>query len=161
MHCQILHEQQQMILMRSNCKKLTRSACEYTVFAPAQLLRTWRKQQPGWSWLECHGGGWESPSHGVGSASDFIFVLSYAIVVGSRFNGTLCTRKIVYQLSIFIVVCSFISITKTNGFGPSLVTEWLALLICIREVLGSNIGPETGCPKFFRDFLSLPRKMSE
>jgi hypothetical protein len=48
-HCQILHEQQQRISMRSNvrCSKMsTRSAREYAMFAPPQLLRNWREQRP-------------------------------------------------------------------------------------------------------------------
>jgi hypothetical protein len=29
---------------------------------------------------------------------------------------------------------------------PNVVVEWLALLLCIREVPDSNLGPETGYP---------------
>jgi hypothetical protein len=28
----------------------------------------------------------------------------------------------------------------------NIVVEWLTLLLCIREVLGSNVGPENGYP---------------
>jgi hypothetical protein len=36
---------------------------------------------------------------------------------------------------------------------PNVVVEYLARLLRIREVLGSNVGPETGYPDFyFRDF---------
>jgi hypothetical protein len=41
---------------------------------------------------------------------------------------------------------------------PSVAVEWLALLLCIWEVPGSNLGPETGYPQAFLVFLS-PRKM--
>jgi hypothetical protein len=41
----MLHEQQRMILMQSNIQELIHSACEYTMFALAQLLRNWREQQ--------------------------------------------------------------------------------------------------------------------
>jgi hypothetical protein len=44
-----------------------------TCTAFAQLV--WAAaQQPGWPWLECHGGSWDSPLHGGGPASDSIFV---------------------------------------------------------------------------------------
>jgi hypothetical protein len=31
------------------------------------------------------------------------------------------------------------------------VVDWLTLLFRIREAVGSNLGPETGYPEFFRD----------
>jgi hypothetical protein len=58
----------------------TRSAREYVMFAPEQLLRNWREQRPNnHGDLDLSvmggGGGWKSPLHGGGPASDFIFVL--------------------------------------------------------------------------------------
>jgi hypothetical protein len=41
----------------------------------------------------------------------------------------------------------------------SIVVEWLALLLCIRDVPGSNLGPETGYPEVFVVFLSPSRQM--
>jgi hypothetical protein len=40
---------------------------------------------------------------------------------------------------------------------PNVVVEWLSLLR-IRKVQGPNIGPETGYPEGFRDFLVPPGK---
>jgi hypothetical protein len=63
----------------------TRSAREYTMFAPAKLFRKWREQRPsnrGDLDPERHGGGWD----GGGSASGFIFVPYYVTVVGLRFK---------------------------------------------------------------------------
>jgi hypothetical protein len=69
----------------------TRSAREYTMFAPEHLLRNWREQRPsnqsgrnsnvtgGW-------GAWESVLHGGGPASNFIFVPKYVIVAGLCFK---------------------------------------------------------------------------
>jgi hypothetical protein len=34
----------------------------------------------------------------------------------------------------------------------NITVEWLALLLCIREVPGSNLGPETGYPEVFCGF---------
>jgi hypothetical protein len=65
----------------------TRSAREYTMFAPAQILRnlTWSEaEQPSWPWLECHGGGWKSLFDDGGPASDSIFVPEYETVVELR-----------------------------------------------------------------------------
>jgi hypothetical protein len=36
--------------------------------------------------------------------------------------------------------------------------EWLTLLLCTQDVLGSNIGPETGYPKVFRGFPQFIKK---
>jgi hypothetical protein len=35
------------------------------------------------------------------------------------------------------------------GEGPNFAVEWLTFLLRIREVPGSNLGPETGYPWFF------------
>jgi hypothetical protein len=68
----------------------THSAREYTMFSPAQILRTWCKHRPikqdildsNVMWQ-----GWESLPHGGGRpASDFSFVLKCVIVVGLRFK---------------------------------------------------------------------------
>jgi hypothetical protein len=40
---------------------------------------------------------------------------------------------------------------------PTVMVEWLTHLLCIREVPGLNIGPETGYPEVFV-FSSVPRK---
>jgi hypothetical protein len=43
---------------------------------------------------------------------------------------------------------------------PNVVVEWLTLLLRIREVPGSNLGPDTGYPdRVFVIFLSLEGKM--
>jgi hypothetical protein len=42
----MLHEQQQTISMRSSVRELTRSAHEYNISAPAQLLGNRREQRP-------------------------------------------------------------------------------------------------------------------
>jgi hypothetical protein len=41
--------------------------------------------------------------------------------------------------NVFILVFSIV-------FVPNVVVEWLTLLLRIWEVLGSNLGPETGYP---------------
>jgi hypothetical protein len=47
-----------------------------------------------------------------------------------------------------------------NNRELNVVVEWLALLLPIREVPGSNLGPETGCPdRSFVVFLSPFRQM--
>jgi hypothetical protein len=33
-----------------------------------------------------------------------------------------------------------------TSVGPNVIVEWLALVLCIREVPGSNLGTETGYP---------------
>jgi hypothetical protein len=44
----------------------------------------------------------------------------------------------------------------------NVAATWLAFLLCIRKVPGSNIGPETGYPdRFFVDFLRPSRQMPE
>jgi hypothetical protein len=44
---------------------------------------------------------------------------------------------------------------KVVEIRPNVMVEWLALLLRIREVPGSNLGPETGYPdRFFVVFLS-------
>jgi hypothetical protein len=54
------------------CSRMnTRSTLEYTMFAPAQLLRNLREQRL--SHKGEGGGGWEILLHGGGPASDFIF----------------------------------------------------------------------------------------
>jgi len=35
---------------------------------------------------------------------------------------------------------------KFSTFTPNVVIEWLTILLRIREVPGSNLGPETGYP---------------
>jgi hypothetical protein len=59
----------------------TRSAREYTMFAPAQLLRNWRDQRPSnQGVLDLNftgGGGWKSLLNGGETASDLIFVTQY------------------------------------------------------------------------------------
>jgi hypothetical protein len=35
------------------------------------------------------------------------------------------------------------------------VVEWLAFLLLIREIPGSNLGPEAGCSEVFMGFLSV------
>jgi hypothetical protein len=43
---------------------------------------------------------------------------------------------------------------------PTIVVEWLALLLHIREVPGSNLSLKTGSSdRFFVDFLSPSKKM--
>jgi hypothetical protein len=44
-----------------------------------------------------------------------------------------------------------------NSFtlAPNVLVEWLTLLLCIREVLGSSLGPETGYPA--RGFNGFPQ----
>jgi hypothetical protein len=37
--------------------------------------------------------------------------------------------------------------------GPNVAVEWLVPLLRIREILGSNLGPETGYPEGFRGFI--------
>lgn len=37
--------------------------------------------------------------------------------------------------------------------------EWLIILLCIREILGSNLGPRIGYPEVFHTFLSPSRQM--
>jgi hypothetical protein len=44
-----------------------------------------------------------------------------------------------------------------SGIRPTVVVEWLTILRRIREVRGSNIGPETGCPAWrYPWFSSVP-----
>jgi hypothetical protein len=64
----------------------TRSALEYTMFAPAQLSRNWREQRPSkkGDLGSIVTGEVGSQLHGDRPASDFIFVPSYVIVVGLR-----------------------------------------------------------------------------
>jgi hypothetical protein len=50
-----------------------------------------------------------------------------------------------------------INFTTLDLIGPNVVVEWLVLLLCIREVPGSNLGPETGYPDWdFSWFFSVP-----
>jgi hypothetical protein len=42
---------------------------------------------------------------------------------------------------------------------PKVLAEWLTLLLRIREIPGSNIGPEIGYPDVFVVFLSFYRKI--
>jgi hypothetical protein len=43
---------------------------------------------------------------------------------------------------------------------PNVVVEWLTILLCIRKVPVSNLGPETGCIEvFFVVFLSPSRQV--
>jgi hypothetical protein len=60
------------------CSRMnTRSAREYTMFAPAQLLRNWSEQWPSnqYDLDSSFTGCWERVFHGGGLASDLIFVL--------------------------------------------------------------------------------------
>jgi hypothetical protein len=43
----------------------------------------------------------------------------------------------------------------------SIFAEWLALMIRIRDVPGSNLGPETGYPEVLCSCPETPRQMSE
>jgi hypothetical protein len=74
----MLQEQQQAIQMWSDVRKMnTRSAREYTMFAPAQLLRSWSEQRPSnKNGLDSSvaGGGLESLLDRCEPASEFIFV---------------------------------------------------------------------------------------
>jgi hypothetical protein len=50
--------------------------------------------------------------------------------------------------------------TFQKMFGlPNVVVEWLAFLLRIREIPGSNLGPETGCPDWFVVLLSTSSQM--
>jgi hypothetical protein len=49
-----------------------------------------------------------------------------------------------HVLTIYLSV--HVSIHLPIYLGPNVVFEWLTLLLHIREVLDSNLGPETGCP---------------
>jgi hypothetical protein len=40
----------------------------------------------------------------------------------------------------------------SQGLARNVPIAWLATLIYIREAWDSNLGPETGCPKVYRDF---------
>jgi hypothetical protein len=43
---------------------------------------------------------------------------------------------------------------------PNIVVEWLTFLLRIREVSGSNLGPQTGYPNYgFRGFSSLSKRI--
>jgi hypothetical protein len=43
-------------------------------------------------------------------------------------------------------------------YPPNVRAEWLALLLCIWEIPGSNLGPETGYPDRFFVSISLSRQ---
>jgi hypothetical protein len=59
----------------------------YVSTCTAFVQLTWAvAYQPGWPWLECHGGGWESLLHGGEPVSDLIFVPQYMIVVRMHFK---------------------------------------------------------------------------
>jgi hypothetical protein len=64
------------------------------------------------------------------------------------------------NLVIFISVPLSINPVLTL-ISPNVVVEWLTLLIHIREVPGSNIGPETVYPEVFRCFSQTSRKILE
>jgi hypothetical protein len=67
----------------------TRSAREYAMLSPAQLLRNWREQRPsnqGDLDSSVTGGGSVNLLHAGGPASYFIFVPLYVIVIGLCFK---------------------------------------------------------------------------
>jgi hypothetical protein len=41
---------------------------------------------------------------------------------------------------------SEISFLEHSSSSPNVVAEWLAVLLRIREISDSNLGPKTGCP---------------
>jgi hypothetical protein len=41
---------------------------------------------------------------------------------------------------------STMNLTKST-WGPNIVVEWSQLILCIRKVLSSNLGPQTSHPK--------------
>jgi hypothetical protein len=49
-------------------------------------------------------------------------------------------------------VISLHAITKQIRFAPNIVVEWLTLLLRIRDVSGSNLGPETDYSESFSAF---------
>jgi hypothetical protein len=49
-----------------------------------------------------------------------------------------------------------IKLWEINNHVLNVLVEWLKLLLCILEVPGSDLGPETGYPVVF---LSLSRQM--
>jgi hypothetical protein len=45
------------------------------------------------------------------------------------------------------------SVPLTLSMIPNVVVKWLTLLLCIRQVLGSNLSPETSYPEVLYGFL--------
>jgi hypothetical protein len=41
---------------------------------------------------------------------------------------------------------------KQHSVNPIFVLEWLTFLLRVRDVPGSNLGPDTGYPECFRGF---------
>jgi hypothetical protein len=48
---------------------------------------------------------------------------------------------------------------NNNKLPPNVEVEWLTLLLRIREVRGSNLGPDSGYPEFIVPFLSPSMQM--
>jgi hypothetical protein len=61
--------------------------------------------------------------------------------------------------------CSEVFLGRNKSIGimtPNIVAGWLALLLYIQEISGSNLNPETGYPdRFFVVFLSPSKQMLE
>jgi hypothetical protein len=50
----------------------------------------------------------------------------------------------------FVRIGSTKSINYMKLKSPNVEAKWCVLLLCIREVPGSNLGPKSGCPEVFR-----------
>jgi hypothetical protein len=96
-HCQMLHEQQQTISMRSNVREWThvllvntpcshlKSFCVTGVSCGLATGETLTRVSPGEVWIVCYTGGW--------TCFWFNFCSVCVIVVGCVLNGTLCISR--------------------------------------------------------------------
>jgi hypothetical protein len=66
---------------------------------------------------------------------------------------------VIFITFIFIIIfITFVFIFMILTITPNVMVEWLTFLLRIREVLGSNLGPETGYPERFVVFLYPSRR---
>jgi hypothetical protein len=54
--------------------------------------------------------------------------------------------KTIICIMYWLMKSTYVRKHKIPWYGPKVVVEWLTLLLCIQEVPGSNLNPETGYP---------------
>lgn len=60
---------------------------------------------------------------------------------------------VVNENIVHLLAASPLRHTEISYFYESIVFDFLTILLLIREIRGSNLGPDTGCPDRFCDFL--------
>jgi hypothetical protein len=89
--------------------------------------------------------------------SQLDLVLSASPLDGTQFQDQDVQPLLLLSYSALKVFCIFF--LYFISLLPKDVFEWLGLLLCIREVPCSNLGPETGNPEVFVIFLGLSKRM--